>query len=189
MQRKTSELLSTHLGKYTIRENYRPQWLDGLELDFYIEELEVGIEVQGIQHYEYIEHFHKTQSGFEEAKRRDERKRHICSDFGIKLIEIACEQDAILAIDEWLNYPVRYVDSGGVLESRRMTKEVRKEDKRIKGTIAAIGKTRGKIAATRPGRDITPFTNKITNAKSSLRKKLERKGYKDETIDCFLESL
>jgi len=74
LQRQVSALLSTHLGQYTIRENYRPEWLGGLELDFYIEELEVGIEVQGRQHFEYTPMFHASYGAFLEQKERDEQK-------------------------------------------------------------------------------------------------------------------
>lgn len=189
LQRRVSELLSIYLGYCTIRENHRPQWLSGLELDFYIEELYVGIEIQGIQHYEYVEHFHKTQAGFDEAKRRDIQKRRLCTGRKIELIEIACENDALLTIEQLSGYPVQYVRNGGTLECIQMSKEARKEDRQIKITIAAIGRARARIAATRQGRDVTPFVNKIANAKKSLRRRLTRWCYAKETIEYFLESL
>jgi len=78
LQRQVSALLSTHLGQYTIRENHRPQWLEGLELDFYIEELETGIEVQGRQHFEFSPMFHKSHADLLEQQNRDRRKMALC---------------------------------------------------------------------------------------------------------------
>jgi hypothetical protein len=55
--------LDREFPQYRIRENYRPDWLlssniTKLELDFYIEELKIGVEVQGEQHYKFVEFFH-----------------------------------------------------------------------------------------------------------------------------------
>lgn len=99
LQRLVSNLLSAHLGKYTIRENIRPEWLinsDGerLELDFYIEELDVAIEVQGIQHYSFVRLFHKSHSNFEKQTERDKFKKEVCASRGIKLVEVFDESDA-----------------------------------------------------------------------------------------------
>jgi len=88
LQQQVSILLSTHLGQYTIRENHRPDWLDGLELDFYIEELQVGIEVQGIQHFEFSPMFHKDISDFHAQIERDRRKIELCTELDIGLYYI-----------------------------------------------------------------------------------------------------
>lgn len=93
LQRKVSQLLSVHLGQYTIRENAHPDWLitktgERLELDFYIEEPKVAIEVQGQQHFVFIPHFHKTYTGFEAQLSRDQTKRKICASKKIILYEI-----------------------------------------------------------------------------------------------------
>jgi hypothetical protein len=44
-----------------------------LDCDFAIEGLRV-IECQGLQHYEFVEHFHRTPQGFERQRVRDRRK-------------------------------------------------------------------------------------------------------------------
>jgi len=85
LQRQVSALLGVHLGQYTIRENHRPEWLDGLELDFYIEELRVGIEVQGQQHYEYVPMFHQDYDGFLAQQERDEHKADLCQHLDVAL--------------------------------------------------------------------------------------------------------
>jgi len=63
-----------------------------LELDIFIQEPRIGIEYQGIQHYEPVKHW-----GGEEAlkknKERDRRKRQICQHVGIKLIYFKYDED------------------------------------------------------------------------------------------------
>ena len=93
-----SKELYTRFGQYSIRQNYRPDWMEGLELDFYIDELRLAAEVQGDQHYEFIEFFHKDHDHFKSQLARDSRKRLICTKEGIKLVEIFNEKDADLFI-------------------------------------------------------------------------------------------
>ncbi len=81
-----------------IKENTRPDWLissqgERLELDFYIPELDLAIEVQGIQHFKPVPHFHKGQDSFASQVRRDREKKVICDRKGVNLVEIASEVD------------------------------------------------------------------------------------------------
>ena len=55
---------------------------------FYNDELKLGIEYSGAQHYNYIPFFHKNYEMFQTQKYRDEIKRMLCVNNGIKLIEI-----------------------------------------------------------------------------------------------------
>ncbi len=93
LQKEVSRLLSIYFGKYTIRENIRPDWLicncERLELDFYVEELEVAIEVQGQQHYRFVPLFHGDFDGFKKRLVYDEQKRIICAKRGIRLFEVS----------------------------------------------------------------------------------------------------
>jgi hypothetical protein len=59
-----------------------------LELDCYNDELEVAVEFNGRQHYEYVPFFHKNKEAFLNQKYRDEMKRRKCYDRGILLIEV-----------------------------------------------------------------------------------------------------
>lgn len=97
LQRYVSKQLSIHFGGYTIRENIRPDWLaygdSRLELDFYIEELRVAIEVQGMQHYIFTPFFHGDYSGFEVQVQRDRFKRTSCTEHFTVLYEVSCKSD------------------------------------------------------------------------------------------------
>lgn len=77
----------------------RPEWLVNpetnrkLELDFYCEELNLAIEMQGYQHYTFPNHFHKTQEQFEGQLKRDKIKREICLEKKIRLVLIPESDD------------------------------------------------------------------------------------------------
>lgn len=77
---------------YTIYRNYRPNILEGLELDIYIQELKLGIEYQGIQHIKSV----KQWGGEKDLKIRqehDKRKAELCKKNDIKLIYFWYDED------------------------------------------------------------------------------------------------
>lgn len=53
---------------------YRSVWLEGQSLDMFIPELSMGIEYQGLQHYEAVDVFGGVE-GLRNTRRRDEIKR------------------------------------------------------------------------------------------------------------------
>ena len=59
-----------------------------LEIDCYNEEMNLGVEYNGIQHLEYKPFFHKNYEAFLNQKYRDELKRRMCKDNDIILIEV-----------------------------------------------------------------------------------------------------
>lgn len=59
-----------------------------LEIDLYNDDLKLGIEVQGDQHYKFIPFFHRTKDTFVKQRYRDEMKKMKCKQEGITLIEI-----------------------------------------------------------------------------------------------------
>jgi hypothetical protein len=69
----------------TLRNNVTKH---NLEIDVYNEELKLGIEYSGRQHYEFVPFFHKNYEAFMNQKYRDEIKRMRCKEHGIRLIEI-----------------------------------------------------------------------------------------------------
>lgn len=98
LQARVGRILRRHLGQYTIKENLRPEWMttkDGgrLELDFFIEELNLGIEVQGDQHYRPSSFFHENLDSFLRQQERDKEKKEICQEMGTDLVEIYNDND------------------------------------------------------------------------------------------------
>lgn len=70
-----------------------PKWLisekgSQLELDGFNEKLRIAFEHQGIQHYSYLKHFHKSERDFQRQIKIDELKRSLCKENGVVLIEI-----------------------------------------------------------------------------------------------------
>jgi len=94
LQEKTKARLRLLLNGYHIVENYRPNWLSNpetgrnLELDFYLPDVKIGIEVQGRQHYEYVPFFHGTEEDFYKQQQRDEIKRELCEQHGVHFYEV-----------------------------------------------------------------------------------------------------
>jgi hypothetical protein len=58
------------------------------ELDGYSEELHAAYEYQGIQHYKYIEFFHRNPKALNDRIKDDIKKEQMCREQGIKLISI-----------------------------------------------------------------------------------------------------
>ncbi len=85
---KLFEILSNTYGKENIQFHYRPEWLEGLEIDIYISNLQIGIEYQGIQHYKPIKHWGGEES-FAIRRANDIRKKNLCQQHGTKLIEFS----------------------------------------------------------------------------------------------------
>ncbi len=72
---------------YTILRHYRPDFLSRLEMDVYIEELKIGIEYQGIQHYKPIKHWGGAEA-LQKVKNRDKLKAKLCKENSISLIYV-----------------------------------------------------------------------------------------------------
>ena len=64
---------------------FRPRWLEPQNLDIYIPSMDIGIEYQGIQHYESIDFF-GGEEAFAYRQKLDARKRDLCKVNGLKLV-------------------------------------------------------------------------------------------------------
>lgn len=69
-------------------DNYRPDWLAGLELDRFYPEIKVGIEFQGIQHFRPTEELGQTREQFSRQLEKDTLKRRLCEKGGVTLFTL-----------------------------------------------------------------------------------------------------
>lgn len=72
--------------QYEILRHFRPKFLEYLELDIFIPELNLGIEYQGQQHYMAIDHW-GGQKALIATQLRDKRKESLCKRNKIKLVK------------------------------------------------------------------------------------------------------
>ena len=79
------------LPNQKIVSHFRPDWLNRLEIDIWIPEINTGIEYQGEQHYHPIEIW-GGEVGLKDLQIRDARKRKVCKERGVRLIEIKYDQ-------------------------------------------------------------------------------------------------
>lgn len=59
-----------------------------LEIDLYNDDLRLGVEINGDQHYKFIPFFHRNIDAFRNQRYRDEMKKVKCKKEGITLIEV-----------------------------------------------------------------------------------------------------
>lgn len=59
-----------------------------LEIDCYNNDLKLGVEYNGQQHYKYCKGVHRNYEHFQTQRYRDEIKKHLCKEAGIVLIEV-----------------------------------------------------------------------------------------------------
>lgn len=90
------EEIRTNLLKENIEFEYEKKydWLldkRKLPLDFYLPQHNIGIECQGVQHFEIVKHFGGDKK-HEERIRRDKLKKQLCDEHGIELIYFTHEK-------------------------------------------------------------------------------------------------
>lgn len=97
------ELLSDMFKGVTILEEVKlpgsrcPSKKSALFLDFFLPYYNLGIEVHGQQHYEFIKFFHKTKAGFLTSMKRDFIKEDWCSLNKIELIVLKYSD----SVEDW----------------------------------------------------------------------------------------
>lgn len=82
------ELLDFYFGKLRRFDNYRPDWLQGLEIDRYYPDIKVGIEFQGIQHYRPTRQSQSSEEQFFDQLTRDTQKVQLAQKHGVRLFQI-----------------------------------------------------------------------------------------------------
>lgn len=83
----TKRLFSSH----TIRREASPDWLGQLRLDVYLPDLGLAIEHQGEQHYRPVGAF-GGESAFAKIRERDQRKRKLCGDNGVSVVDVRFDE-------------------------------------------------------------------------------------------------
>lgn len=71
-------------GGFNFEFQKRFKWLGKQSIDFYIDELKIAIECQGIQHFEEVSFF--DSHNLEQRIQLDKRKKELCSEHGIEII-------------------------------------------------------------------------------------------------------
>lgn len=75
------------LEGHHILRHYRPDWLEGLELDIFVPELALAIEYQGQQHFHPVEAW-GGKAGLLGLQARDAHKRELCRANSVVLVEV-----------------------------------------------------------------------------------------------------
>lgn len=97
------ELLQKAFVHNTITREYYVYYKgQRLFFDFYIKDYDLLFEIQGQQHFEFVEHFHVDRQGFLEQKKRDSLKVEYCQKNEVTLVYIN--------YDELLKSPQELVD-------------------------------------------------------------------------------
>ena len=84
-------------SRATIRREASPPWLGLQRLDIYLPELKLAIEHQGEQHFRPVKAF-GGESAFLKVKERDERKRKLCKEHGVAVVEIRYDTSLTLPL-------------------------------------------------------------------------------------------
>ncbi|WP_430883754.1 hypothetical protein [Fusibacter sp. JL216-2] len=84
-EQKLYEYVKKLVPKVKIKRNHRSKILDHLEMDIWLPDYKIGIEYQGIQHYEPVKHW-GGKRGLEKVQARDLRKKELAMENGIKLL-------------------------------------------------------------------------------------------------------
>lgn len=70
--------------------NYRPDWLHGMEIDIFLPDIRIAIEVQGHQHYLFVPDLQQTVEQFKAQVKRDKRKKHLIRQRGLAFFTVPC---------------------------------------------------------------------------------------------------
>lgn len=62
---------------------------NGMRFDCFVKQMGIVVELDGVQHSKFTEHFHKDENGFLKQIFKDRKKDSIAEELGIKLVRIA----------------------------------------------------------------------------------------------------
>lgn len=132
---QTLALLKKMFGaESTIIEEYALDY--GLRIDFFIPHISVGIEVDGIQHFQFVEAWHKDQAGFKASQRRDYKKSTMAFELGIALARVRYDETVTFdllreRIDEAIELcPAWPMKPGEIVNQKDRVRQEAKEKRR-----------------------------------------------------------
>ncbi len=79
--------IKNYYKDYSVVQHGHPKWLGKQHLDVYFKDINLGVEYQGIQHYQPVDYF-GGEEGFASNQERDERKRRLCFENGCSLVYV-----------------------------------------------------------------------------------------------------
>lgn len=82
---KLFNIIEKFFPNMKVERHFRPYYLKGLELDIFIEDLKLGLEYQGKQHFEPVKHW-GGKKAHAELKKRDTKKKKLCKSLGISIL-------------------------------------------------------------------------------------------------------
>jgi len=91
-EQECRRVLEKYTGRRFSRE--RPSFMrnhvsgHNLELDCFNQDLKLAVEYNGEQHYNYIPHFHSSRDAFYNSRYKDDIKKRLCDENGIRLIVV-----------------------------------------------------------------------------------------------------
>lgn len=97
-EQKLCDLISNVFFDQEVFFRKRYEWLrfvSILELDIYLPNINLAFEYDGIQHYKYIEYFHKDLEAFHDSQARDKFKDEKCKKMGITLIRVKDQEEYV----------------------------------------------------------------------------------------------
>jgi hypothetical protein len=158
MEKYTKELINVLTNKKF--EKIKPKWLlnnkgNLMEIDMYNDELKLGIEYNGIQHYKFTPMFHKTEEDFNKRVNDDKMKVKLCKENNINLISVPynCEiKSFIIKKLEELNIPYTNINKPIII----------KDDMKEKLTLIISTKS-ATLLSPIPDFHIDPITIKCLN--------------------------
>lgn len=88
-------ILSELYPMFTVIPEYP---IGGLRIDWFVKELKLGFEFQGIQHEQFNTFHFETKHDFIKAQNRDFEKSHLCERMGIALVHIYHDEDLSVSL-------------------------------------------------------------------------------------------
>lgn len=179
LQREVKNELFKHFYHYHIYENYRPKWMTTdndkrLELDFFIEELNVAIEVQGEQHYIFCQFFHKSYDNFMEQKERDKKKEDLCIANNIRLFAVSSRDEIEKLIRKICQLEYSPISTERFIKQKKHIAQVEELSKtelclHYAGKIRKIKKTTRRIKHSKKSRSKENRKHLSANGKSLIK--------------------